>query len=172
MENQENQKSSVQKIKFGGIAATLVVVGLYAGYILGVLAYAKIIGPYLAEMKYKKALEEYLKPYKEDVIGGNTPEETIDLFIDALKKGDYELAVKYFEIQEQPRWTESFKNPNRKNIDEWINEIEVNKKTWRREQISDIKVVFKYNTGTGDNEVTNFIYVRKNINNKWKIEGF
>jgi len=171
MEN-ETQKNLGQKMKFGGIAAVLIIVGLYAGYILGILAYAKIIGPYLAKIKYQKAMEEYLKPYKEDVIGGDTPEQTIDLFVDALKKGDYELAVKYFEIQEQPRWTESFKTPNRKNIDEWISEIESNRNTWHKEQKDENSFEFWYNTGQGETTRTISIYLRKNINNKWKIEGF
>ena len=168
----ENKKSLGQKIKFGIIAAALIITGLAGGYVLGVFGYIKVIGPYISEMKYKKFLEDYLKPYKEDFVGGNTPEETIDLFIDALKKGDYELAVQYFEVQEQPRWRESFKNPNKENINEWISEIENAKKIWKKEQISDSNFVFKYNTGIGDKERTNFIYTRRNMNNKWKIEGF
>jgi hypothetical protein len=31
-----------------------------------------------------------------DTFGGKTPAETLSLYIDALKKGDYELASKYF----------------------------------------------------------------------------
>ncbi len=40
--------------------------------------------------RYYKNLEE---AYKKDVYGGATPEETLNLFIDALKKGDVELAI-------------------------------------------------------------------------------
>jgi len=54
----------------------------------------------LGENEEKKAAEEYLKDYYEsyedDPYGGDTPEETIALFIDALEKGDIELASKYF----------------------------------------------------------------------------
>lgn len=35
------------------------------------------------------------KPYREDTYGGKTPEETWGMFLDALKKGDVELASKY-----------------------------------------------------------------------------
>lgn len=84
----EKEKSVGQKIKFGVIVSGLVVIGLVSGYVLGVYGYIKVIGPYLAETKYKQWLADYLKPYKEDFTGGNTPEETIDLFIAALKKGD------------------------------------------------------------------------------------
>ena len=51
--------------------------------------------------KYMEALE---KAYREDQYGGNTPEETLQLFIDALKKGDTDLAAKYFIIDEQEKW--------------------------------------------------------------------
>ena len=48
----------------------------------------------------QKSAEKYLKDleqaYKNDTYGGTTPEETLQLFIDALKKGDIDLAVKYF----------------------------------------------------------------------------
>lgn len=39
--------------------------------------------------------------YKADTYGGATPEETLKLFIDALEKKDYELASKYFVVEEQ-----------------------------------------------------------------------
>jgi len=34
----------------------------------------------------------------EDTYGGKTPEETLNLFIEALKKEDLELASKYFVL--------------------------------------------------------------------------
>ncbi len=37
---------------------------------------------------------------KADTYGGKTPEETLGMFIDALKKGDVELASKYFVLRE------------------------------------------------------------------------
>ncbi len=41
------------------------------------------------------------KPYREDIYGGKTPEETWGLFLDALKKGDIDLASKYFAVEKQ-----------------------------------------------------------------------
>lgn len=164
----DNEKKKIMaKVVF------LVLGGLLLGYLIGIEMGFRFIVPYVYDLKNEQVFKEAAKPYMEDVIGGDTPEETIDLFVEALKKEDYDLAVKYFEIQEQPRWRESFKNPNKKNLDEWISEIESNKKTWRKEQISDLNFVFKYNTGTGNDEITNFIYIRKNfVTNKWKIQGF
>ncbi len=39
--------------------------------------------------------------YAEDTYGGATPEETLQLFIDALKAGDIELASKYYIPEKQ-----------------------------------------------------------------------
>ncbi|MFH1978790.1 MAG: hypothetical protein ABII97_00130 [Patescibacteria group bacterium] len=39
-----------------------------------------------------------------DKIGGNTPQETLELFISAVETGDYELASQYFVIEEQEKW--------------------------------------------------------------------
>lgn len=168
----ENQKSLGKKIKFGVIVSGLVIIGLVSGYVLGVYGYIKIIGPYLAEIKYKQWLADYLKPYKEDFTGGNTPEETLDLFIAALKKGDMDLASRYFVVEEQENWRRDLNKSKKANIEEWINELKGNRNKWRKEQQGENKFVIKYNTGMGDNEITNFIVLRKNVNNKWKIGSF
>lgn len=44
------------------------------------------------------------QPYREDTYGGKTPEETWAMFLDALKKGDVELASKYFVVEKQEGW--------------------------------------------------------------------
>ncbi|MHB1086516.1 MAG: hypothetical protein ACYCZ0_02085 [Minisyncoccota bacterium] len=52
-----------------------------------------------AEMQQEQeALEA---AYRKDTYGGSTPEETLELFIEALEAKDYELAVKYFVIEKQ-----------------------------------------------------------------------
>ena len=38
--------------------------------------------------------------YKNDTYGGKTPEETLNLFVEALKKEDIELASKYFALDD------------------------------------------------------------------------
>lgn len=54
-----------------------------------------------SEQKYFAELEE---KYKNDLYGGETPEQTMQLFISALKAGDTELASKYFVIEKQEEW--------------------------------------------------------------------
>jgi hypothetical protein len=50
--------------------------------------------------KYLTWQANYEKAMKEDIYGGKTPEETLQMFIDALKKEDIELASKYFALEE------------------------------------------------------------------------
>jgi len=54
-----------------------------------------------AEMQQEQeALEA---AYRKDTYGGKTPEETLELFIEALEAKDYELAAKYFVVEEQQK---------------------------------------------------------------------
>lgn len=50
---------------------------------------------------YEKQVQEELNKYKNDFDGGKTPEETLELFITALRAGDIEKASKYYEISVQ-----------------------------------------------------------------------
>ena len=49
--------------------------------------------PYYQQMKMVEAIDESIK--ESDKWGGKTPEETVKLFTEAVKKGDFELAGKY-----------------------------------------------------------------------------
>ncbi len=66
-----------------------------------------------AEKQYEVYLqweENYKKAMREDIYGGKSPEETLQMFIEALKKEDVELASKYFILKEDgnpdPKWKE------------------------------------------------------------------
>jgi len=78
--------------------------------------FAPRIEKYLAEreeqrfiVQYEKLQQEIEEAYKNDTYGGKTPEETFDMFLDALKKGDIELASKYYELSVQPKALENLK---------------------------------------------------------------
>ncbi|MGB9743534.1 MAG: hypothetical protein ACPLW9_02375, partial [Minisyncoccales bacterium] len=53
----------------------------------------------------KQFEQDYLNFLKQDTYGGKTPQETYELYVDALKKGDIDLAVRYYywEKQEQEK---------------------------------------------------------------------
>ena len=54
-----------------------------------------------------------------DTYGGKTPQETLRLYIEAVEKGDYELASRYFVIEKQEGELESFKKATNDFIDEY-----------------------------------------------------
>ncbi len=49
--------------------------------------------------KREEREKDFIAAMKADVYGGKTPEETLKLFIEALKAGDVELASKYFYLE-------------------------------------------------------------------------
>lgn len=89
----------------------LKIVGVVFGLLVGVVLLAwfgyGIYQDYQGDKWERKAAEfkeELEKPYKNDTYGGKTPEETWGMFLDALKKGDAELASKYFAVGKQEEW--------------------------------------------------------------------
>ena len=57
---------------------------------------------------YQKQIEDYKKAMKADKYGGETPEETWTMFIDALEAGDTDLAAKYFVLEKQDEMLSNF----------------------------------------------------------------
>ncbi|MDD5547676.1 MAG: hypothetical protein PHN74_02145 [Candidatus Pacebacteria bacterium] len=57
---------------------------------------------------YQNAVNTYEEAMRNDTYGGKTPQETLDMFIEALKKGDVDLASKYFVLEStgspDPQW--------------------------------------------------------------------
>lgn len=94
-------------------------------FILAVLAALVIwsmlnLGPWLRawqEQRAASAAQRQLeKTYREDKYGGKTPEETFDMFIAALEKGDVDLASKYFVLNKQEQWLKSLQKVEEQNL--------------------------------------------------------
>lgn len=87
---------------------TLVVLFVVASF--AIASYETWWKPY----REKQALEAWQakleKPYREDVYGGATPEETWGLFLNALRNGDIDLASKYFVVEKQGSWKKTIIN--------------------------------------------------------------
>lgn len=104
----------------------------------------------MVEIEKQKA--EILEAQKNDTYGGQTPEETLDMYIEALKAGDIELASKYYEIslersKIQYQELEDLKNVIKRdgNLDLVIEEIEKIRKFGKKNIWSDIQVSFVFN---------------------------
>ena len=94
-------KSKILKVVYWVVGITIVILAFLS--FLGF--YGKDIQNYfMAQRQEKMRIEsekqmaEILELQKNDNYGGKTPEETLDLYITALKAGDIELASKYSEI--------------------------------------------------------------------------
>lgn len=66
------------------------------------------------QANYDRAIahqQQFEEAMRNDTYGGKTPEETLQLFIEALRKDDIELAFQYFILKENgnrdPKWREA-----------------------------------------------------------------
>ena len=101
---------------------------IWAGIILAVLILSVGVwqywqythSVYYQQMKAVKMIEKDL--VEQDKWGGKTPEETVRLFTEAVKKGDFELASKYGREEEIKAKLERLKSDNK--LDVLINGLE------------------------------------------------
>src|SRR3990167_4126944 len=103
---EEQEKKSFWKRWTGEAVLVTVAVAVVVGLLnLGGII-DKVQGK-LTAWKYQRLVEKMQAPYKNDKYGGKTPEETFDLFLDALRKEDVDLASRYFVIPKQEGWKQS-----------------------------------------------------------------
>lgn len=116
-------------------------------------------------IEYYAALE---KKIKEDTYGGETPEETLQLFIDALKAGDTDLAAKYFVVEEQEeQGADLLIGKNSGTIEKFIDFLSSALKdghgTFKDDSTYILEII------NSNNKVEFSFVLVKNPNNKWKI---
>ncbi len=148
MEQEQKQNG---KSFFKGKVGFLVLVVVAVLVVIGLLNFSDIVDAVhgkLEAWKYQRMVDKMTAPYKNDKYGGKTPEETFDLFIDALKKEDIDLASKYFVIPKQESWKKTLGEYKKQNIlADLITELESNRKKWIKNTGSDHNVVeFNFTT--------------------------
>ena len=131
--------------KWKGVIVLLIMVALV---IWGLLNLPQIMnavqGKYTA-WKTQRQIAALGRPYKTDKIGGQTPEETFDMFIDALKKEDIELASKYFVIKKQDDWEKTLEEYKKNDLlANFVVELQKNKSTWQLLEKDEYGASFKY----------------------------
>ena len=131
---------------------------------------------------------QWEKPYREDTYGGKTPEETYDMFLDALRKGDTTLASKYFIIEKKNDWEKTLEEYKKQSLlANFVKELEDTRKIWKKsEKSTDLTASFKYEVliekgskATIDGqevEIPAGNYINESVFTKypsgvWKIEG-
>ncbi len=145
------------------------------------MAYQESVAPfreaYERSAAYLKEADRIERKYeamlKADHYGGKTPEETLDMFVDALKKRDYKLAAKYYlpwkrkEAEEDLRdWMENYSDK----FEEFLSSYkENNLEISTIEQIG-VSTIFIKND---ENKHPYAMFMQKNkVNDIWKIEKF
>ena len=134
----------------------------------GLLFYLWQYGPLSPGAREARRAENFIKDwenkYKNDTYGGATPEETLQLFITALKNGDTDLAAKYFLIDDQEKWREDLSKIKERNLlDAMVGDLE-NAKRYRSQNESQVF----FTSGNELGESVAVIDIIK-IGSRWKI---
>ncbi|MDP3729143.1 MAG: hypothetical protein Q8R26_00080 [bacterium] len=125
----------------------------------------------------ESAEKAYVKAMTADTYGGKSPQETLDMFITALEKGDIELASKYFLLDINENYSREV----------WIDYLEnIKSKNLLSQMASDIKNTSQPDLKNivGDNDYKFILYTDEgkvgarvnmqfnDISKVWKIENF
>ena len=125
MENQNIEKP--KKIYWKFVLGFLgIIIGIFVLYIVAVWALRayqqwqgeKRVQTTVENLK-KFEVEDYAKAMA-DTYGGKTPQETLQMYIDAVEKGDYELASKYFIGDNQEEELRSSRKMSESEIKKYI----------------------------------------------------
>lgn len=122
----QNQNSAIppaappapQKSKFWKFVVWFVAIIVVAGIVVWVADYLSPEARSTRETQrnyelYQQSINEMEAALRADTYGGATPQETLDLFITALRGGDVELASRHFELKDglsDPKWLEDLQN--------------------------------------------------------------
>ncbi len=108
--NSDENPDSKEKKGLPSRGKLFIVFGLVALIVIGVFVFQYFNPETIEERQRRRETEEFIEIYEgwqkqlaEDTYGGKTPQETLDMFVEALRKGDLELASKFFspEIDEK-----------------------------------------------------------------------
>lgn len=168
-----------------GVVFLILVAGGVLWFVLNGMPY---INNLRANWEAKRLQAQWEKPYREDTYGGKTPEETYDMFLEALREGNTTLASKYFVIEKQDDWKKTLEEYGNNNLlVSFVSELEETRKVWKKtKESNETMVSFEYQTliekgskATIDGQeveipagnYTNESVFTKYPSGVWKIEG-
>src|SRR3989344_448968 len=102
--------------KWKGVIVLLIIAALVTWGLLNLSKIMNAVQGKYTTWKTQRQIAALERPYKNDKIGGQTTEETFDMFIEALKKEDIELASKYFVLQKQDEWEKTLGEYKKNNL--------------------------------------------------------
>lgn len=168
-----------------GVVFLILLAGGILWFVINGMPY---INNFRAKWEAQRLQDQWEKPYREDKYGGKTPEETYDMFLEALRAGDVELASKYFTIGDQEKWMKTLSTfKENGSLVAFVQERENLKSVWKKSNKStEITVSFTYQvliekdgTATFEGQEINIPagnYTNESVFSKypsgvWKIEG-
>lgn len=172
MEEPSSQAVGSKWRQFGKHWIVVFVLAIIAGLIVWGMLKA---GPFLKTLHNKRvAIAEKSrqeKAYREDKLGGNTPEETYAFFVSALEKGDVELASKYFVLARQEQWRKTLIDyKDNALLLGFIKELKDVSSRWKKANSQDSNfAVFNYETSSQNHRMINEIIFEKYPSGVWKI---
>jgi len=108
------------KFAVGFISMVLLVWAGYAGWKIYQLKQGeKVLDALVQQMDQQR--QDDLARAMADTYGSSTPQGTLQMYISAVEKGDYELASKYFIEEKQDAELKSLQGSKKENIDNVIN---------------------------------------------------
>lgn len=170
----ENNKKKKSFLFFAlEFVVILVLVGLgYAAWAIWLSPEAQLARQ--TQEQYEKYLswqEQYEEAMKSDTFGGLTPQETLDMFVEALKEENVDLASKYFLLDEnlsREKWVNALED--KKNKGE-LNEI-INLLISAESAGSSMDGRFGFEIKNKEGEIVGDINMKLNkYSNIWKIES-
>lgn len=157
------------------VIITLVI--FFGGFFAGVYSYdyyhkwqgQRAVQAWADAFEEQREAEEALK--MADTFGGATPQETLQMFIEAVEAGDYTLASRYFVEEKREEWKKRISGFDADDKDWFLGKMLVNdsgsyhgvdEEFYIIESFSDLERQIKYST-------INFILYP--TNNIWKISS-
>lgn len=127
---------------------------------------------------YDRAIEAQRKveeAYRNDTYGGKTPQETLDLFIEALRAGDVELASKYFALDDaldRSDWLDGLKKAKEENRLLEIISYLLKARPSENSDENFRKYYYGYHIKDENGDVISILtFVKNPVSDIWKIES-
>jgi len=111
----DNKKSNYWKFAVAFVVIVILAVGAFVASRFYEKLQAEQAINRAAEALRKAAEEDYARAMA-DTYGGKTPQETLQMYIDAVESGDYVLASKYFIGDNQEKELNSLQNSPKENM--------------------------------------------------------
>lgn len=127
IEDQKSLKKNYWKFVKRFFLIIIGIVSLYAFGLWGWIVYDQWDKKTTAQIEYQKIqimLDEANRNVAADTYGGKTPQETLQMYIDAVEKGNFELASKYFILPNQKKWkNELYETKELNKINNFLNPL-------------------------------------------------